>query len=100
MAEEQSLIFRADAERFEHFRLQFWLVNSNAAAADLDTIQNDVVRFGANLWKLLRLKQRHVFRFRSCKGMMHGVPFVFFRAPLEERKVCDPKKIPDFRLWY
>src|SRR5438067_6119429 len=26
--------------------------------------------------------------------MMHRVPFVFLRTPLEERKICDPEKIP------
>jgi hypothetical protein len=28
--------------------------------------------------------------------MMHGVPFVFFRAPFEQRKIDDPEEIPDF----
>src|SRR4029453_15326887 len=56
MAEEGLSIFRADAERFEHFLLQFWLVNSNAAAADLHAIEHDVVGLGANLWELLCLK--------------------------------------------
>src|SRR6059058_20402 len=39
MSEHRLLIFRADAERLEHFLLQFRLVNSNAAAADLDAVQ-------------------------------------------------------------
>jgi hypothetical protein len=49
-------IFRADTESLEHFVLQFRLVNSHAAATDLDTIQNDVVRFGTNIGKLLFVK--------------------------------------------
>ena len=87
-------IFRTDAERFEHFVLQLRLVNSHAAAADLDAVQNDVVRLGANVREFLRFEQWHVLRFRARKGMMHGVPFVFLGAPFKEREVCDPKKIP------
>ena len=51
MAEERLSIFRADAERFEHFLLQFWLVNSNAAAADLHAVEHDVIGLGTNLRK-------------------------------------------------
>jgi hypothetical protein len=28
--------------------------------------------------------------------MMHRVPFVFFRAPFKQGKICDPEEIPDF----
>src|SRR2546422_11731714 len=84
----------ADAKHFEHFFLELRLVNTNAATADLNAIQNDVVRLGANIWELLCLKQRHVFGLRSGEGMMHRVPFVFLRTPFEERKICHPKKIP------
>src|SRR5205809_580223 len=94
MAEERLSIFRADAECFEHFFLQFWLVNSNATATDFHAIEHDVIGFGTNVRKLLCLKYRHVFRFRSREGMMHGVPFVFFKAPFEERKVCHPEEVP------
>ena len=69
-------------------------MNSNAAAADLDPVEHNIIGLGANLRKFLRLKQRHVLRFRSSKGMMHGIPFVFLRTPLEERKVGDPEEIP------
>ena len=91
--------FRADPKGFEHFVLQLRLVDSHAAAADLDAVQNDVVRLGANIREFLRFKEQHVLRFRSRKGMMHGVPFVFLRAPFKERKVCDPKKIPVQAGW-
>src|SRR5438128_11616180 len=46
MPELGLLIFRSDAERFEHFLLQLRLVNPETPAADLDTVQYDVVRLG------------------------------------------------------
>src|SRR5207249_8424980 len=89
-------IFRADTERFEHFFLQLRLMYPNTAAADLDTVEHNIVGLGANFPKLLCLKQRNVFRFWSCERMMHRVPFVFLGAPFEERKICNPEEIPDF----
>ena len=38
MAEHRLLILVAHAEHVEHFRLQIRLVNSDAAAADLDAV--------------------------------------------------------------
>src|SRR5206468_3367366 len=66
----------------------------STADGESDIMQIDVVRFGANIWKFLFIKQRHVIRFRPCKGMMHGVPFVFFRAPFKQRKIGHPEEIP------
>ena len=53
MTEERLSIFWTDAERFEHFLLQLGLVNPDAAAADLDAVQNNVVSFRADFAKLL-----------------------------------------------
>ena len=94
MPELGLLIFRSDAERFEHFLLQLRLVNPETPAADLDTVQYDVVRLGANIREFLCFKQRQVLSFRSGKGMMHRVPFVFLGTPFKEWKICHPKKIP------
>src|SRR5262249_32715696 len=96
MTELYLLSFGSDAQRIKHFLLQRRLIDSHAAAAYLNAVQNDVVSFGPNLGKFLRLKQRHVCRFRSSEWMMHRVPFVIFSTPFEERKIRDPKKIPDF----
>ena len=68
-------------------------MNSNAAAADFDAVQDDVVSFGPHLAEFLLLEQRDIFRFRSGERMMHGVPFIFFGAPLQQRKICHPKKV-------
>src|SRR2546423_14943222 len=97
MPEHELLIWRADAQRLKHLRLQLRLVDSNATAADLHTVENHVVGFGTNLGKLfLVIEQRQVIGFRPRKRMVHRVPLVFLRAELEERKICDPEKIPEF----
>src|ERR1700719_4478659 len=85
-----------DAERLEHFVLQLLLIDSHAAATDLHAVQNHIVSLGSNLGKFLRVKQRNILGFRPGEWMMHRVPFVFFCAPLEERKICDPEEMPDF----
>src|SRR4030095_4925977 len=89
-----------DPERLEHFFLQLRFVNSHAAAANLNAVQNDVVSLSANLVKFLCFKQRHVLGLRSSEWMMHRVPFVFVRTPFEKRKICNPKKIPDVASWH
>ena len=92
----------ADPEHFEHFFLQLRLVNSHAAAADLDAVENDVVGFRPNLGKFASLtSKRHVLGFRSRERMMHRVPFVFLRAPLQQRKIVTQRKSksePDWPL--
>src|SRR5581483_2657152 len=90
MAKLRLAVFRAHPERLEHFLLQLRFVNSNAAAAELDAVQNNVVSFRADVWEFPGFKECHVLGFRARKRMKHGVPFVFFRTPLEERKVCYP----------
>src|SRR5437868_15100977 len=52
VAEEFFLIFCADAERGENFRLQVSLVNPDAAAAELNAVENNVVGFGSDLGEI------------------------------------------------
>src|SRR5207249_10723686 len=87
------LIFRPDPKGFEHFLLQVRLVNPHAAAADLDAVQHDIVRLGANFREFLRFKQRYVVRFWSGERMMHPVPFVFLCTPSKSRELCNSKKV-------
>src|SRR5713226_5007846 len=94
MAEERLSILRAHTERFKHFLLQFRLMNSHAPAADLDAVEHDVVRFRPNFGKFLGIEKRRVLRLRTGEWMMDRVPFIFLGAPLHERKICYPQKIP------
>src|SRR2546430_15815185 len=91
-------ILRADAERLEHFFLQLRLMDSHAAAADLNAVENNVVSFRTDLGKFVPIVQeRKVLRFGSGERMMDRIPFVVFSAPLHQRKICYPEEIPDVR---
>src|SRR5205085_9947687 len=62
-------------------------------AAYFDSIEHNVVGFGADLSVFACFQQRNIVSFRSCKWVMDRVPSLFFGAPLQERKFGDPKEI-------
>src|SRR5204863_3343965 len=98
MTEHRLSILRADAERLEHFLLQLRLMDSHAAATDLNAVENNVVSFRTDLGKFVRIVQeRKVLRFGSGERMMDRIPFIFFRAPLHQRKIRHPEEVPDVR---
>ena len=63
------LLLFVHAEHAEHFRLQIRLVNSNAAAADFDAVQDDVVGFRADFAEFLFVEQA---RCRPRCGRVKG----------------------------
>src|SRR5438270_10538186 len=98
MTEHRLSILRTDAECFEHFLLQLWLMDSHAAAADLHAVEHDVVSFRTDLGKFVPIvHERKVLGFGSGERMMDRIPFIFFRAPLHQRKIRYPEEIPDVR---
>src|SRR6185369_3111596 len=99
MAKEKLLFLFADPEDAEHFRLQLRLMDADAAAADLDSVQDHIVGFGPHLGITLLVEQRQVFGFRPGKGMMNGVPLVGRGVELEERKLRYPKKVEYLRAF-
>src|SRR2546423_907743 len=76
VAEEQFLLFFAYAERGEDFRLQIAFVNSNTAAAEFHSVQDNVVSFGADPTELARFQLGNIFRFGAGERMMNRVPFL------------------------
>src|SRR5437870_9539014 len=73
-------------------------MDSHAAAADLNAVENNVVSFRASLGKFVPIVQeRKVLRFGSGERMMDRIPFIFFRAPLHQRKIRYPEEVPDVR---
>src|SRR5438874_13800341 len=73
-------------------------MDSHAATADLNAVENNVVSFGADLGKFVPIVQeRKVLRFGSGERMMDRIPFIFFRAPLHQRKIRYPEEVPDVR---
>src|SRR6266404_9573187 len=97
MAKEDFLVIFGNAQRGEHFLLQVRFVNTDTSASDFNTVQDDVVRFGAHLAELLFIEQWQVLGFRSGERMMDRIPFVLFRAPLQQWEIGDPKKIKQLR---
>ena len=51
------LLFGIDAEHLKHFGLQILFVYSDAAAADLDTVQHDIVRLGSHFSVFARIQE-------------------------------------------
>src|SRR4029450_6743740 len=69
--EMAELLFRflaRQTEDLEHLRLQIAFVDADAAAADLNTVQDNIVRLSANVAIALFLELWQVLGFRSCKG--------------------------------
>src|SRR5438552_13299265 len=73
-------------------------MDSHAATADLNAVEHDVVSFRTDLGKFVPIVQeRKVLRFGSGERMMDRIPFIFFRAPLHQRKIRYPEEVPDIR---
>src|ERR1019366_1228460 len=70
---EPALLFRgiADAEQREHARLRGGVVRANAAAAELQAIEHEIVRERAPAMRLARMR-RHVLGIRRGERMMHS----------------------------
>src|SRR5947199_9432286 len=84
MAEERLSIFGPDAKRFEHFLLQFRLMNTHAPPANLDTVENGVGALTANFTKPLRSESQDSCCRRPGQLVVHSVAFVLFRASLPD----------------
>ena len=77
------------AEQLKHQLLDVPLVDSDAAAAQLDAVEHDVVGVGADTAGIA-LHTRKVLGFGRGKGMMHGIPATFVFVPLDQREVEPP----------
>ena len=95
VAEEIGLFLRGDTEGVEHVALEIAFVDSEAAAAEFDAVENDVVgdgaegrEVGAGGGELL-----DVVGMRAGEGVVDGVPLVIFGREGEEGELRNPKKI-------
>src|SRR5512135_1135644 len=82
---------RADAHQAEDFFLQFHLVDTNAAAADLNAVKRQVVGFRARL-RRIAVEQREVVVQRRRKRMMQSDVALFFGIEFHQRKIDDPRQ--------
>ena len=81
--------FRGKSKLFKHSLLNIILMDTNTAAADLVTIQYNIVSLRTNsAW--ICVKKRDILIHRHCKWMMHSCETVFFLAPLKKRELRYP----------
>jgi len=93
MPEERLLVGLADPERGEHLPLQIGLVDSQAAAAEFESIEDDVVGDRADAGEFTGFEFGKVPGHRPGEGVVNGVPAVFLGVPAQERKLGDPQEI-------
>src|SRR5438874_1248168 len=89
-AEFPPLIFRRNAKCSEHLLLHFRAVNAHRSAADLPTVQHDVVSFCKRL-RGLDAEQSFVTVLRRGERMMARRPALPILVVFEHRKIDDPQ---------
>ena len=88
-AELELRLFRADVERAEYLALHFFLVDTHRAAADLRTIQREVICLGQTTPRIT-FQQRKMFILGRGERMMACVPALGLLVVFEHRKVNHP----------
>ena len=92
--EETVLFFWCDSEDLEDFFLEWAFMDADAAASDLDAVEDDVVGFGADFVELVVGFQKvEVVLVGACEGVVDGIPFLVFRGPFEEWEIDDPEEV-------
>ena len=77
---------------FKNSLLHSGLMDTDGTAAQLDTVDHDIVMLTAHLLGL-GLEQRDVFGHRSRERMVRGVPALHFRIVAQEREIHYPEEI-------
>ena len=83
---------RCETEYLEHLLLQFAVVDTQTASADLDAVAHEVVGLGTNQLRML-LEQGDVVRVGHGERVVGGHQALFLVAPLEEREVDNPQTL-------
>ena len=81
-----------DVEQAEHPGLDFRPVDTDAAAADLGAVENDIIGLGLDL-QGIGLQEPEVLVPGRGEGMVHGVVALLVGVPLDQRKVRDPEEV-------
>ena len=89
-AEPQLRVLVADAEQRKIALLKRRVVDTDAAAADLDAVEHDVVRLREHLAGFSS-STVHVLSTRRGERVVHGDPPLLLLVPLEEREVGHPQ---------
>lgn len=92
--QEAELLLRPlgrEAQALEDLRLQFGVVDTDRAAADLRAVADEVVGVGAHAARIA-FEVLHVLGFGRGEGVVHGVEALRLLVPLEHREVDDPQR--------
>src|SRR5690606_22465620 len=82
----------------EHSSLKFRLMNPDAASADFDAVEDDVVSLRAHLAIFACFQQGGVLRFRAGERMMDSVPAILLGTKLKKGKIHDPQELEFFAV--
>ncbi len=80
-------------EQAEHLGLRLAIVDTNAAAAELPAVEDDVVGLGQHLARI-GLEQVQILFARRGERVVHRVPALLVGVPVEQREVGDPEQLP------
>ncbi len=92
-AEAAAELFFGEAERFEEALLHVLAMNSDAAAAEFDAVEDEVVAFAANFPRC-GLELVDVFFDDAGERMLRAGPGLLAGTPFEEREAGEPEKFP------
>ena len=90
-------LFQRQADGLEDLFLQFAVVDTQAAAADLDAVQHHIVSDGLDAARVGG-EVLHVLVARRGERMVHRLPALFLVAVLEHREVDDPEEAELVRI--
>ena len=90
-AETLLRLFRREAQQLEHLGLQFRVVDTDRAAADLGAVADEVVGVGPHATGVA-VQVLYVFELGRGERMVHGVVTLGLVVPLEQREVDDPQR--------
>ena len=90
-AETLLRLFRREAQQLEHLGLQFRVVDTDRAAADLGAVADEVVGVGPHATGVV-VQVLYVFELGRGERMVHGVVTLGLVVPLEQREVDDPQR--------
>ena len=79
----------ASRRAYEHFGLQFFIENTDGATTNLHTIDDHVISIGA-YGPRVSIQQRYIFRFRTGKRMVHGMPALVLIIKLQQWEIDYP----------
>src|SRR5699024_4341717 len=97
-------LFFRKAQGFKHFLLNIVLMDPDASAADLISIENDVIRLCTYFSKFSLFQKRKVLFHGHGEGMMHSQVTVLLVAPLKLRELRNPDEtvlvlVKEFKLF-